>query len=127
MSFISVLKSDFKNFGHAIAAGAKYFETKLVPEAVKVASKAAELQPEADLLLSAIAGPVAVKLNDTAMYVFGQVATALEPLGADQLAAVNANGLNLTLDTQVVADVKQFTALIKQLLASRGTPAPPVK
>lgn len=119
-----VLKKDFKSFGHAIAAGAKYFESSLVPEAVKIAQGAQALQPEADALLSAIAGPQAAAMNDVALYVFGEVANALAPVSQDGLAAVQANGINLKLDLSVVQDVQKFASLIKQLLASRGTPAP---
>lgn len=124
MSFTSKLKGAFNNFGHAIAAGAKYFAGVLVPEAVSIANKAQALQPEADALLAAIAGPHAVEIQDLAFRIFGEVANGLVPLSQDQLAAVQANGLNLQLDTQVVNDVKQFAALIQSLLAARGTPAP---
>lgn len=118
------LVSVFKSFAHAIAAGSKYFATKLVPEAVKVASKAQELQPEADILLTLLAGPHAAAINDLACNVLGEVANVLVPLSQDQAAAVQSSGINLKLDAQVVADVKQFSALIQQILAARGTPAP---
>ena len=121
------LKSDFKNFGHAIASGAKWFATVLVPDALKVASKAEVLQPEADVLLTALAGPHAVAIADLGFNLFGTLAEKLQPLSGDALAAVSANGINLTLDTQVVNDVKTYAALIQTLLKSKGTPAPVAK
>lgn len=122
MSFTSV----FKSFGHAIAAGAKYFEIG-VKDAMKVAQKATVLEPEADLLLTAIAGPQAAKINDLACHVLGLVAEKLQPVGQDAVDAVAANGLNLQIDTQTVLDIKAVTALIEQLLSARGTPAPAAK
>lgn len=121
------LVSTFKSFGHAIAAGAKYFESHLIPEAVKIANKAVELEPEVNAVFQALALPQAAAINDLACNVLGRVAQALEPLGADALTAVSANGLNIPADSQLINDVKQFSALIKQLLATRGTPAPAAK
>jgi hypothetical protein len=121
------LVSTFKSFGHAIAAGAKWFADTLVPDAVKVAAKAQQLEPEADALLTALAGPQAAAVADLAFHAFGAIAEKLQPLAGDALAAVSSNGINLVLDTQVVNDIKQYSALIEKLLASRGTPAPAPK
>ncbi len=121
------LKSEFKNFAHAVASGAKWFADSLVPDAVKVAAKAQALEPEADALLTALAGPQAAAVGDLAFHAFGAIAEKLKPLSGDALAAVSANGINLVLDTQVVNDIKSYSELIEKLLASRGTPAPPAK
>ena len=118
------LKSAFTSFAHAIAAGSKYFAIGL-SDAIKVASKVSVIQPEADLLIAAVAGPQAVKAADLGFYALGQVAEALKPLNADQTAAVAAKGLNIKLDTATVNDVKSLVAVIEAMLAARGTPAPP--
>lgn len=119
------LVTKFNNFAHAIAAGSKYFANVLIPDALKIATKAQKLEPEAEMLIGALAGPQAAALSDTIFKVFGQVANGLVPLSQDQASAVAANGLNLKLDLATVNDIKMFAALIQQLLAARGTPAPP--
>lgn len=118
------LVSSFKSYGHAIAAGSKYFATHLVPEAFKIASKVQAIQPEADAILGLIAGPQAVAINDIACNILGEVANALALLSQDQLAAVQSNGLNLKLDQSVVQDVKSFALLVENLLKARGTTPP---
>lgn len=117
------LTSVFKSFGHAIAAGAKYF-AEGVKYAVLGAAKAEQSLPIAEDIISLIAGPQAKAIADTAYHIFGDVAHALEPLAADALAEVSAKGLNLQLDLQVLQDVKTFAELIKKILAAKGTPAP---
>lgn len=115
----------FKNVGHAIATGAKYFAA-FCQDAVVVSQKAEALKPEAEMLIGAIAGPQAEAVADLGFHLLGDVAQQLEGLGADQLAAVSSNGLNLKLDQTVVDDVKKFATMIKAVLAAKGTPAPVV-
>jgi hypothetical protein len=121
------LKSSFVSFGHAIAAGAKYFSNVLIPDAIKVLTQAKQLEPEAEQLIGTLAGPHAQALADTILHVFGNVAEALVPLSVDALAAVTASGVNLKFDLNVINDVRGFATLIEQLLKARGTPAPAPK
>jgi hypothetical protein len=123
MSFASKLKSTFTSFGHAIAAGSKYFVVG-VAEVVKVAAKAEVLHPEVDALASILGGPTAVKAADLSFYALGQVAQALKPLSDDQAAAVAASGLNIQLDLATINDIKALITTIETMLAARGTPAP---
>ena len=59
------MKLTFKNFGHAIAVGAKYFIQGL-DEVVKGAAKIEGVAPEVDLLVGAVAGPQAAAISDLA-------------------------------------------------------------
>jgi hypothetical protein len=114
---------NFKNLGHAIATGAKYFEM-LVVDAVKVSAKAQVLEPEAIAVVTAVAGPQAAQLADLGFHALGDIAAALEPLNEDTMADVAAKGLNVQMDLQTMKDVKALVAVIQKLLNAKGTPAP---
>lgn len=130
MSFASTLSSGFKNFGHAIATGAKYLAIG-VKDVVLAANKAQSVQPEVDLLVGALAGPLGVKISDTAFHLLGDVATALSvsTVGTDAAAVSTSTGVNLTLDATLAADIKALIPVITAILKSVGAtvPAPAAK
>lgn len=115
--------SAFKNFGHAIATGAKYFVTG-VTDVVKVAGKAQVAAPELDLLVGALAGPQAAKISDLAFHALGDVASALEKVGNDVQSQQGTVGLNVALDLQAFNDIKAAVGVIKGLIAAHGAEVP---
>lgn len=117
------LVSSFKNVGHAIASGAKYFE-HLVVDALKVASKVQQFEPQIDAVVGALAGPQAEAISSLSFHALGAVYQALDSANDSAVAAVAQNGVNVQLDAQAIQDIKKFGDLIKQLLAAKGTPAP---
>lgn len=119
----------FKNMGHYFATGFKYVAIG-VKDIVTVANKAQIVQPEVDLLVGALAGPIAVKVSDLAFRVLGETAASLTSVGADATAQQAAQGVNLLLDAQTVNDIKaaalQIEAIIKAVGGSKPvTPAAP--
>lgn len=132
MSFSSAISGGFKNFGHAIATGAKYIAIGL-KDVVLVANKAQAVAPEVDLLVGALAGPIGAKASDIAFHLLGDVANALSssPVGSDAAAVAGSSGLNLQLDAALVADIKALvpvlTAIIKATGGTVPTPAPAAK
>lgn len=122
------LGSIFKNVGHAIATAAKYVSIG-VTDLVKVANKAQAIEPEVDLLVTALAGPLAGKITDLSFHALGDIGQALSKVSADSSAQVAAQGLNLQLDVQTVEDVRavlpQLEAIIKALKGQIAAPAAP--
>lgn len=113
MSFVSSLKSGFKNFGHYVAVVGHAVATG-VSDVVKVAAKADVIEPEIELLIGALAGPLAKQITDKAFHALGDIAQAIEKIGPDAQAVGDTQLLNLQLDVQFINDIK---ALIPQLKA----------
>lgn len=116
----------FKNFGHAIATGAKYIAIG-VTDIVKIANKAQAIAPEVELLVGALAGPVGTKATDLAFHLLGDVANALETVGGDAAAVAATNGLNVKLDLQTINDLKALIPALKGILAAVGAQVPAAK
>ena len=123
MSFADTLKGGFKNVGHYIATGAKYVAIGL-EDVIKVANKAQKVEPEVLALVGALAGPQASGIADIAFHVLGDVAAAIQKLPADVTAVGGAQGVNLSLDTQLVNDIKQAVKVIEAVLAATGAKKP---
>lgn len=120
-------KTVFKNFGHAIAIGAKYIAIG-VKDVVLVANKAQAVAPEVELLVGALAGPIGVKATDIAFHLLGDVANALAKTGADAGAvADDATGINLQLDTALVNDIKALVPVLAAIIKATGGQIPPAK
>src|SRR5580704_5173767 len=105
MSFTDSIKTGFKNVGHYFAVGFKGLAVGL-EDVLKLANKAAPLEPEVEAVVTAIAGPAGAKIADLGFYALGEIAKAVSPLSDAATAEVSAKGLNLTLDAQFIADVK---------------------
>lgn len=122
MSFNTV----FRNFGHAIATAAKYTATG-IKDVVLFANKAQVVAPEVELLAGALAGPLGTQVSTLAFHALGDVATAIEPLGDDITADVAAKGLNVTMDTKTVNDIKAILPVLKGIIQAVGGKVPAVK
>jgi len=117
------LKTKFVSFAHAIAAGAKYFETGVL-DGIKFANKAQAVSPEVEAVIGAVAGPQAAQISDLAFHALGSLAEAAQTVNTDAVGDVAAKGLNVQLDIQTINDIKSAAATIQTVLKLRGTPAP---
>jgi len=114
---------NFKNLGHYFATGFKYVAIG-ISDVVKVAAKAQAVEPEIDALVGALAGPQAAVISDLAFHVLGSTAAALHNVGTDAQAQVSAQGLNISLDTQTVNDIKSAAATIEAIIKGIGGTKP---
>lgn len=126
MSFVTSLKNGFKNFGHAIAVAAKGVSVGIKDVAL-VANKAQVLEPEVDLLVAALAGPLGVKVSDTAFHLLGDVAEALTKTGAAATDVAGSTGLNLTLDAALVETIKELIPVLEGIAKTGGATVPAAK
>ena len=108
----------FKNVGHFFATVA----ADIVKGARAVASvmiKAEKAEPEAEAL-TAVFFPKAVELERGAFALLGVAAQAVIDAGD----AAEANGVNVALDAQLVADIKALIQAIEQYAQSAGIAKP---
>lgn len=124
MSFKTALKDGFKNFGHALAVAAKGISIG-VKDVLIVANKAQAIEPEVILLATALAGPVGAKVTDIGFHLLGDVANALSKTGSDAQAVSDTNAVNLTLDAQLVNDIKELIPVLTAIAKSGGQVVPP--
>jgi hypothetical protein len=108
----------FKNIGHFFATAAG----DMVKGARAVASvmlKAQKVEPEIEAL-SALFFPQAVELERGAFALLGMAAQAVTEAGD----AAAANGINIVLDQQLIADIKALVQAIEQYAKSAGLAKP---
>jgi hypothetical protein len=108
----------FKNIGHFFATVAG----DIVKGARAVASvmvKAGKAEPEVEAI-SALFFPQAVALERGAFALLGLAAQAVSEAGD----AAAANGLNITLDQQLIADIKALIQAIEQYAKAVGMMKP---
>jgi hypothetical protein len=108
----------FKKIGHFFATAAG----DIVKGARAVASvmlKAQKVEPEIEAL-SSLFFPQAVELERGAFALLGMAAQAVTEAGD----AVSANGINIVLDQQLVADIKGLIQAIEQYSKSAGLSKP---
>jgi hypothetical protein len=108
----------FKNVGHFFATVAG----DIVKGARAISSvmlKAQKAEPEIEALSSLIF-PQAVELERGAFALLGLAAHAVSEAGD----AAAANGINLKLDQQVIADIKELVAGIEAYAKSTGQTKP---
>jgi hypothetical protein len=108
----------FKDTGHFFATVA----ADIVKGARAVASvmiKAEKAEPESEAL-TALFFPQAVELERGAFALLGVAAQAVTDAGN----AAEANGVNVTLDAQLVADIKVLIQAIEQYAQSAGIAKP---
>jgi hypothetical protein len=106
VSKLATLESDVLNIGSKIKAGLAAAEG----DAVKMASFLETNAPEINALAS-LAGPGAIGVTNTALSVLNVVITAVKGAGA----AGAANGLNVSLDAALIAEVKAVLAGIEKI------------
>ena len=121
MSVGSAFKSAFKNFGHAIASGAKSL-VAFSQEAPTIAAKLAPVEQDAAILLGALVGPQASKIADLGFHLVGDVANALSTAG--QIPTTGNAEVRLQLDANLIAEIQQVSQLIQTILNSKGATVP---
>ena len=108
----------FKDTGHFFATVAADI-VKGARVAASVLIKAEKAEPESEAL-TALFFPQAVELERGAFALLGVAAQAVTDAGN----AAEANGVNVTLDAQVVADVKALIRAIEQYAQAAGIAKP---
>jgi hypothetical protein len=106
---------------HALAVAAqdvvktaKFVETSVLP--VLKSAQANEATIES---ITSLVSPSAANIERAGFAVLGVVINALDAAGA----AGSANGLNVSLDAQLVADIKAIAAAVKGTVAVTAAPA----
>jgi hypothetical protein len=108
----------FRNIGHFFATVAG----DIVKGARAVASvmvKVEKVEPEVEAL-SALLFPQAVELERGAFALLRMAAQAVKEAGD----ATEANGINLVLDQQLIADIKKLVQAIEEYAKSAGLTKP---
>jgi hypothetical protein len=108
----------FKNIGHFLATVAADI-AKGARAAANVMTKAKRIEPEVEAL-TGLLFPQAVELERGAFALLGMAAQAVSEAGD----AAAANGLNITLDQQLVADIKALIPAIEQYAKMVGAAKP---
>jgi hypothetical protein len=108
----------FKNIGHFFATVAGDI-VKGAKAVATVMLKVQQAEPEVEAL-SSLLFPQAVELERGAFALLGMAAQAVTETGD----AAAANGINLTLDAQLVADIKALIPAIEQYAKSAGVSKP---
>ncbi len=111
----------FKNIGHFFATMAGDV-VKGARAVAGVLLKVEKLEPEVEAL-SGLVFPQAVELERGAFALLGKAAQAVSEAGD----AASANGINIALDAQFVADLKALIQAIEQYAKSAGIAKPALK
>jgi len=108
----------FTNIGHFFATMAADI-VKGARAAASVMSKAEKIEPEVEAL-TGVLFPQAVELERAGFLLLGMAAQAVSETGD----AAAANGANITLDQQLVADIKGLIQAIEQYAKTVGIAKP---
>jgi hypothetical protein len=108
----------FKSIGHFFASVAHDI-VKVSRIAAPVVAKVAEAEPTVEAI-SQLIYPEAVPLERGAFQLLGMAAEAISAAGD----AVEANGINLTLDKNIVADIKALIPAIENYAKRFGVSKP---
>jgi hypothetical protein len=110
---------------HALAVAAqdvvktaKFVETSVLP-----VLKSAQANQSTIETVTSLVSPSAANIERAGFAVLGVIINAIDAAGS----AAGANGLNVTLDAQLVADVKAIAAAVKGAMAVSAVPATPAK
>ena len=93
---------------------AKFVETSVLPVLKKAQADQSTFEA-----VTALVSPQAANIERAGFAVLGVVINAIDAAGA----AAGANGLNVTLDGQLVADIKAIAAAVKGALPVTAAPA----
>jgi hypothetical protein len=106
---------------HALAVAAsdtvkaaKFVETSVLPVLKKAQADQSTIEA-----VTGLVSPQAANIERAGFAVLGVVINALDAAGA----AAGAKGLNVSLDAQLVADIKAIAAAVKGAVAPTATPA----
>src|SRR5262249_28775740 len=108
----------FKNIGHFFATVAGDI-VKGARAVAGVMIKVGKAEPEVEAV-SALFFPGAVELERGAFALLGLAAQAVSDAGS----AAEQNGINITLDAQLIADIKILISAIEQYAKSAGLQKP---
>jgi hypothetical protein len=108
----------FKNIGHFFATAAGDI-VKGARALASVMLQAQKVEPEIEAL-SSLFFPQAVELERGAFALLGMAAQTVTEAGD----AVSANGINIVLDQQLIADIKGLIKAIEQYSKSAGLTKP---
>jgi hypothetical protein len=108
----------FKNVGHFFATMASDI-VKGARAVGNVITKVESAEPQIEAVTS-LFFPQAVELERGAFALLGMAAQAVNDTGS----AAGANGLNIALDAQLVADIRALIPAIEQYAKSAGVPKP---
>lgn len=113
------IPSVFKNAGHFIAASAKRFvgfvHNDLDPALAKIQASKETIEA-----VTRIVSPQAAMIEDAAFFALGAIGEALDAVAG----AVDAKGLNVTLDQTAVDKLKSAISIVKQSAPKPPAPAP---
>ena len=93
---------------------AKFVETSVLP-----ALKTAQANSSTIEAVTGLVSPQAANIERAGFAVLGVVINAIDAAGA----AAGANGLNVTLDAQLVSDIKAIASAVKGALSPTAAPA----
>jgi hypothetical protein len=106
---------------HALAVAAqdvvktaKFVETSVLPSLKTAQANEATIES-----ITSLVSPQAANIERAGFAVLGVVINALDAAGA----AAGANGLNVTLDAQLVADIKAIASAGKSAVSPTAAPA----
>jgi hypothetical protein len=108
----------FKNIGHFFSTVAADI-VKGARAAASVMSRAEKFEPQVEAL-TGLLFPQAVELERAAFVLLGMAAEAVSETGD----AVAANGLNIPLDQQLIADIKALIPAIERYAKAVGVLQP---
>ena len=110
---------------HALATAASdtVKVAKFVEASVLPALKTAQANSSTIEAVTGLVSPQAANIERAGFAVLGVVINALDAARD----AAGANGLNVTFDAQLVADIKAIAAAVKGAVAVSATPATPAK
>ena len=110
---------------HALAVAAsdtvkaaRFVETNVLPVLKKVQADQSTIEA-----VTSLVSPQAANIERAGFAVLGVVINAIDVAGS----AAGANGLSVSLDAQLVADIKAIAAAVKGAVAISATPATPAK
>ena len=110
---------------HALAVAAqdvvktaKFVETSVLPVLKEAQANQSTIES-----ITALVSPSAANIERAGFAMLGVVINALDAAGT----AAGANGLNVTFDAQLVADIKAIAAAVKGAVAVSAVPATPAK
>ena len=93
---------------------AKFVETSVLPVLKKAQADQSTIES-----VTSLVSPQAANIERAGFAVLGVVINALDAAGA----AAGTNGLNVSLDAQLVADIKAIAAAVKGAVAVTAMPA----
>jgi hypothetical protein len=111
----------FTNVEHALAAAAqdvvktaKFVETSVLPVLKQAQANQSTIES-----ITSLVSPQAANIERAGFAVLGVIINAIDAAGS----AASANGLNVSLDAQLVADVKAIAAAVKGAMPAAAAPA----